>query len=99
MKYAQAIHRCNERFGSGPTRCKISAWSVDFLANDDAEFPVSANHDCVCPSHLGEVPVFASSRRGRILFRSRLDQIINMNHELVRLRQADRLAADRRQAR
>jgi Ca2+-binding RTX toxin-like protein len=41
-------------------------YGVDFLANDDAGFPVSANHDCVCPSHLGRCRCgLASSREGR----------------------------------
>jgi hypothetical protein len=56
---------------------------VDFLANGEGGFPLWANRDSVCPAHWGGAD--AAARAIEDLFRSRLDQIINMKHALVRL--------------
>ena len=60
---------------------------MDFLANRDAGFPVAANHDSVLAAHRTEASDAATRAvEGQDdLFRSRLDQIIDMKHELVRL--------------
>jgi hypothetical protein len=59
---------------------------VEFLANGEGGFPLWANRDSVRPAHWGGADAAARAiERAGGSFRSRLDQIINMKHALVRL--------------